>query len=103
MKFNFIIMKKYILYVACLPLLFPQLMKAQYPIKYPETKKVDTVDTYFGTSVADPYRWLEDDRSEETAAWVKEQNKITNNYLQNIPFINTVKERFTKKIGRAHV
>ena len=96
MKFNFIIMKKYILYVACLPLLFPQLMKAQSPIKYPETKKVDTIDTYFGTSVADPYRWLEDDRSEETATWVKEQNKITNNYLQNIPFINTVKERFTK-------
>ena len=42
-------------------------------VNYPETKKVDTVDTYFGEKVADPYRWLEDDRSEETGEWVKAQ------------------------------
>ena len=44
---------------------------------YPETKKGDVVDTYFGTEVKDPYRWLEDDRSPETEAWVTEQNKVT--------------------------
>ena len=43
-------------------------------LTYPETKKVDTVDTYFGTEVPDPYRWLEDDRSAETEEWVKSQN-----------------------------
>ena len=46
-------------------------------IKYPETKKVDSVDTYFGEDVADPYRWLEDDRSAETEAWVKDENAGT--------------------------
>jgi prolyl oligopeptidase len=46
-------------------------------LKYPETKKVSQVDDYFGTRVADPYRWLEDDKSEETKAWVEAQNKVT--------------------------
>ncbi|HLR31099.1 MAG TPA: hypothetical protein VK074_01335, partial [Fodinibius sp.] len=55
-------------------------------ISYPEAKKVDTVDTYFGTKVPDPYRWLEDDNAEDTKAWVKAQNKVTNNYLSEIPF-----------------
>ena len=40
-------------------------------MSYPDTRKGDVVDTYFGTEVADPYRWLEDDRSEETENWVK--------------------------------
>ena len=48
---------------------------AQAQFQYPVTKKVDTVDNYHGTTIADPYRWLEDDNSEETKAWVKEQNK----------------------------
>ena len=47
------------------------------PISYPESKKVDVVDDYFGTKVADPYRWLEDDRAPEVAAWVESQNKVT--------------------------
>ena len=64
--------------------------------KYPETKKVDTVDTYFGTEVNDPYRWLEDDRSEETGAWVKAQNEVTFGYLDNIPYREELKERLTK-------
>lgn len=65
-------------------------------INYPETKKVDTVNTYFGTSVADPYRWLEDDRSKETEAWVTVQNKTTYGYLENIPYREELKERLTK-------
>ncbi len=53
-------------------------------IEYPETKKIDHADTLFGTIVADPYRWLEDDMSEETAQWVKEQNSVTFGYLEKI-------------------
>ena len=64
--------------------------------KYPETKKVDVVDDYFGTKVADPYRWLEDDNSEETANWVAEQNKVTDEYLSKIPFRDKLKKRFEK-------
>ena len=55
-------------------------------IKYPETRKDKQVDNYFGTVVADPYRWLEDDNSAETKAWVTEQNKVTFGYLETIPF-----------------
>ena len=62
---------------------------------YPETKTVDTVDVYFGTQVADPYRWLEDDNSEETAEWVKAQNAVTNSYLERIPFRGKLKESLT--------
>lgn len=64
-------------------------------INYPETRKTDTIDVYFGTQVADPYRWLEDDNSEETAAWVKAQNDVTNAYLAKIPFRDQVRERLT--------
>ncbi len=53
-------------------------------IKYPETKKVTQVDDYFGTKVSDPYRWLEDDKSDETAAWVAAENKVTQDYLSKI-------------------
>ncbi|MBR5703242.1 MAG: S9 family peptidase [Bacteroidales bacterium] len=53
--------------------------------KLPQTRKDDTVDDYFGTQVADPYRWLEDDTSEETAAWVKAQNRYTDAYLKKLP------------------
>ena len=60
---------------------------------YPATNKVDQADDYFGTTVADPYRWLEDDNSEETAEWVKAENEVTFAYLEQIPFRNKVKER----------
>ncbi|MBR4584581.1 MAG: S9 family peptidase [Bacteroidales bacterium] len=63
------------------------------PLKYPETKKCDTVDNYFGTAVADPYRWLEDDFSDETANWVKAQNEVTNNYLAKISYRDKMKNR----------
>ena len=60
---------------------------------YPETKKVDTVDTYFGIQVKDPYRWLEDDLSDATASWVQSQNDVTFGYLNNIPFRDKIKNR----------
>ena len=66
------------------------------PLVYPETKKTETVDTYFGTEINDPYRWLEDDKSSETASWVKEENKVTFDYLSKIPFRNKIKERMEK-------
>lgn len=74
-------------------LAIPVCLIATAQIKYPVTRKTDTVDTYFGTKVPDPYRWLEDDRSEETAAWVKAQNEITENYLSRIPFRGEIKNR----------
>ncbi|MEM9687005.1 MAG: prolyl oligopeptidase family serine peptidase [Bacteroidota bacterium] len=65
-------------------------------LDYPTTKKVDTTTTYFGNEVPDPYRWLEDDMSEETAEWVSVQNNVTFGYLEQIPFRTQLKERLTK-------
>ena len=65
-------------------------------VTYPETKKVDTVNVYFGEEVKDPYRWLEDDRSPETEEWVKSQNKTTFGYLDKIPFRTDLKNRLEK-------
>ncbi len=62
-------------------------------LSYPQTKKVDTVDVYFDNEVPDPYRWLEDDRSEETANWVSAQNKVTFAYLNNISYRDKLKDR----------
>ena len=60
---------------------------------YPETKMGDVVDTYFDIKVSDPYRWLEDDLSDETAKWVGEQNKVTLNYLDKVPYRSRLKNR----------
>ncbi|PID94901.1 MAG: S9 family peptidase [Bacteroidetes bacterium] len=60
---------------------------------YPETRKGDVVDEYFGHKVADPYRWLEDDRSEETAEWVRAQNEVTFGYLHAIEGRKAIKDR----------
>ncbi|CAA9195938.1 prolyl oligopeptidase family serine peptidase [Flavobacterium collinsii] len=68
----------------------------QGKIQYPETKKGETVDVYFDTKVSDPYRWLEDDKSAETAAWVKAQNEVTYGYLDKIPFRDELKKRMEK-------
>lgn len=68
-------------------------MSFSQQIQYPQTKKVDQVDTYFNQNVADPYRWLENDKSDETAAWVSDQNKTTYAYLDQIPFRNTLKKQ----------
>ncbi|MBA7540227.1 Prolyl endopeptidase [subsurface metagenome] len=68
----------------------------QSGLDYPETRMSDKTDDYFGTEVADPYRWLEDDNSEETTEWVKAQNLVTFSYLERIPFREKVKERLTE-------
>ena len=55
------------------------------PLDYPKAKKGDVVDDYFGTKVPDPYRWLEDTDSPETAAWVKAENVLTSAYMEKLP------------------
>ena len=89
-------MKRNILIIITLSVIFMSNTFAQnlsnMPIHYPVTQKCDTVDHYFGTAVPDPYRWLEDDYSEQTADWVKAQNKLTQNYLAQIPYRQQMKK-----------
>lgn len=63
---------------------------------YPQTAKVDVTDNYHGTVVADPYRWLEDDNSPETAAWVAAENEVTFDYLSQIPYRTAIETRLTE-------
>ncbi|MGN6618936.1 MAG: prolyl oligopeptidase family serine peptidase [Ilyomonas sp.] len=63
---------------------------------YPETKTVDQTDNFFGTKVADPYRWLENDTAEDTKDWVQRENAVTQSYLAQIPFRNAIKQRLTE-------
>src|SRR5215217_2118825 len=65
-------------------------------ITYPESKKVEQVDDYFGTKVADPYRWLEDETSAEVKAWIEDQNRVTFAYLDKIPYREKLKTRLTE-------
>jgi prolyl oligopeptidase len=65
-------------------------------LPYPETHRGDVVDNYHGTEVADPYRWLEDADSAETAAWVAAENEVTFNYLSQIPYRDAVRARLTE-------
>ena len=69
--------------------------KQDRPLQYPETRMDDASDNYFGVEVADPFRWLEDDNSEETKAWVKAQNEVTFGYLGKIPYRQKINERLT--------
>ncbi|MEO0405381.1 MAG: S9 family peptidase, partial [Bacteroidota bacterium] len=62
---------------------------------YPETKKQDIVDTLWGQTIADPYRWLEDDNSQETKTWVQSQNKVTQDYLSSISFRKDIETRYS--------
>jgi prolyl oligopeptidase len=62
-------------------------------LPYPQTKKVDTVDMYWGTKVPDPYRWLEDDRAEDTQTWVKAENKVTQNYISQISYRDSIRKK----------
>jgi prolyl oligopeptidase len=70
--------------------------KSAAKLNYPVTKKVDQVDDYFGTKVADPYRWLEDDNAEDVKAWVQAENAVTFGYLDTIPFRPKIKARLTE-------
>lgn len=83
-------MKKTITISAIVCTLF---MNAQTKINYPETKKSEQVDSYFDVKINDSYRWLEDDRSAETEAWVKAQNVVTYGYLEQISYRNKLKTR----------
>jgi prolyl oligopeptidase len=65
-------------------------------LNYPETKTVEHTDLYFGQAVSDPYRWLEDDLSDETADWVARQNEVTRGYLDQIPYRDELASRFAK-------
>ena len=67
-------------------------VEAPSKFTYPTTNKIAHTDTYFDTKVEDPYRWLEDDRSEETGEWVKAQNAVTFGYLDKIAFRAPLKE-----------
>ena len=93
-------MKKIILFLITLSMVMSCKKEGQKDrnilVNYPETKKVDTVTKYFGTEVKDPYRWLEDDMSDETGDWVKRQNEVTFGYLKNIPYREELKERLEK-------
>lgn len=89
--------------LVALVIMFPIFAQAQktdtkqkMAITYPETKKENVKDTYFGTVVEDPYRWLEDDRAEDTKAWVKAENAVTQKYMAQIPYRKAIKERLTK-------
>src|SRR5690606_11189353 len=62
-------------------------------LAYPESKKYIITDTYFGTEVPDPYRWLEDDTADDTKEWVVQQNLVTENYLAQIPYRESIKNR----------
>lgn len=86
-----------LMFAACSNQNSPQNFETEFTQEYPETRKGDVVDDYFGTDVADPYRWLEDDLSEETADWVAAQNEVTFNYLGKIPFRDEIKDRLTEQ------
>src|SRR6476620_2558073 len=85
--------------VAALAVTLVSTTNAEEPkkLKYPDTKKVDVVEDYHGTKVADPYRWLEDDvrKSKDVAAWVEAENKVTFGYLESIPEREAIKKRIT--------
>ena len=87
-------MKKIVLFLS-LVLLIAACSKTEKSAvsKYPDTKKGDVIDTLFGTAIADPYRWLENDTTKETAAWVAAQNDVTFGYLKNIPFRDAIRKR----------
>ena len=89
-------MKKQFLTIIVMAILISCNGPVNNKIAYPLTKKSDVIDNYFGTKVPDPYRWLEDDKSAETVVWVKEQNKVTFDYLGAIPYRQEIKLRLEK-------
>lgn len=91
-------MKKLVSSIFIASVILSQSVNAQNKtMNYPQTAKKEVVDTYFNNKIADPYRWLEDDRSAETAAWVKAQNNVTFAYLDQIPYRDQLKKQLTEK------
>lgn len=91
-------MKKLIRSISIASLFITLSINAQNTeMNYPQTEKKEVVDTYFSTKISDPYRWLEDDRSAETAAWVTAQNNLTFTYLDQIPYRDQLKKQLTEK------
>jgi len=81
---------------ACISITVMAQSTAAFKSKYPATKTVAQTDDFFGTKVADPYRWLENDTAEDTKTWVLEQNAVTQAYLQQIPFRAEIRNRLTQ-------
>ena len=94
-----VIMRKIILFL-CVSILIPVFLtaavSAQKRLEYPKAKKVNQVDNYHGTEVADPFRWLENPNSEDSRVWIEAQNKLTSSYLSEIPEREKIKKRLTK-------
>ncbi|AZJ34525.1 prolyl oligopeptidase family protein [Tenacibaculum singaporense] len=94
-------MKKILLPIICAGTILVSCKEEKQPkknisVNYPETTKKPVVDEYFGTKVTDNYRWLEDDRSTETEAWVKAENEVTFDYLDKIPYREQLKDRLSE-------
>ena len=91
-------MSRFTLYLALLisNSIFAKNNKAGNALSYPVTNKISHSDTYFGTTVEDPYQWLENDTSAETAAWVAAENKVTFDYLSKIPYREVIRKRFNE-------
>lgn len=87
-------MQKYLL--TALSIISVSTMVNAQSIKYPVTATVDQTDNYFGTTIKDPYRWLENDTAAATTAWVNEQNALTHSYLDKIPFRDKIRNRLTE-------
>jgi prolyl oligopeptidase len=89
----------FVSFLIAVLILFPSCKQeegtSQPPITYPETRKGDVVDDYFGTKVPDPYRWLEDDNAPEVAEWVEQQNEVTFGYIENISYRDKIRQRLT--------
>lgn len=80
----------------CITLLLFITFTVQAQLKYPQPKKVDVVDNYFGVKIEDPYRWMEDVNDPDVAKWVEEENKLTESFLSKIPFRDKLRERLTE-------
>ncbi|MDP2540117.1 S9 family peptidase [Tenacibaculum discolor] len=94
-------MRKILLPIICAGTILVSCKEEKQPknnisVNYPETTKKPVVDEYFGTKVTDNYRWLEDDRSTETEAWVKAENEVTFDYLDKIPYREQLKNRLSE-------
>ncbi len=104
--------RSFFLLVVCS--FFVSSLSAQNGLSYPKAKKVDQIDDYHGTKVADPYRWLEETKAADTQTWIADQNKVTDSYLATIPEREKIKARLTElwnyerysapfKIGKRYV